>query len=85
MPYCLIIDRSNGFEKDHFLRQNARSARDAEAHAWSVEDMWSNQGKIKKQKKVGKPSKKRRDKLILGQGFSITQVVNNSFLSPHIA
>ncbi|KAM3583893.1 Pre-mRNA-splicing factor cwc26 [Umbelopsis sp. WA50703] len=33
------VDRSNGFEKDHFLRQNARSARDAEAHAWSVEDM----------------------------------------------
>ncbi|CAO3664573.1 unnamed protein product [Umbelopsis vinacea] len=31
--------RSNGFEKDYFLRQNARSARDAEAHAWSVEDM----------------------------------------------
>ncbi|KAI8581618.1 hypothetical protein K450DRAFT_232163 [Umbelopsis ramanniana AG] len=33
------VDRSNGFEKDYFLRQNARSARDAEAHAWSVEDM----------------------------------------------
>lgn len=37
----LKIDRSNGFEKDYFLRQNARSARDAEAHAWSVEDMWT--------------------------------------------
>ncbi|KAJ2955771.1 hypothetical protein NQZ79_g8277 [Umbelopsis isabellina] len=33
------VDRSNGFEKDYFLRQNARTARDAEAHAWSVEDM----------------------------------------------
>ena len=37
--FLLKIDRSNGFEKDYFLRQNARSARDAEAHAWSVEDM----------------------------------------------
>ncbi|GAB5586653.1 Pre-mRNA-splicing factor cwc26 [Umbelopsis nana] len=33
------VDRSNGFERDYFLRQNARSAREAEAHAWSVEDM----------------------------------------------
>ena len=37
--FSTLIDRSNGFEKDYFLRQNARSARDAEAHAWSVEDM----------------------------------------------
>ncbi|OZJ06215.1 hypothetical protein BZG36_00832 [Bifiguratus adelaidae] len=33
------VDRSNGFEKEYFLRQNSRTALKAEAYAWSAEDM----------------------------------------------
>lgn len=33
------IDRSNGFEKQHFERQNTNSARKVEAYHWSAADM----------------------------------------------
>ncbi|ORZ01155.1 Pre-mRNA-splicing factor of RES complex-domain-containing protein [Syncephalastrum racemosum] len=33
------VDRSNHFEDKFLLRQNAKKARDKEAHAWSIEDM----------------------------------------------
>ncbi|RUS19927.1 Pre-mRNA-splicing factor CWC26 [Endogone sp. FLAS-F59071] len=33
------VDRSNGFERELFARQNTRTARAAEAYAWASEDM----------------------------------------------
>ncbi|KAJ9071150.1 Pre-mRNA-splicing factor cwc26 [Entomophthora muscae] len=33
------VDRSNGYEKEIFLRMNSRKAQAAEQHAWSTEDM----------------------------------------------
>ncbi|KAF0305299.1 BUD13 [Amphibalanus amphitrite] len=33
------VDRSNGFEKQLFLRRNAKKARDIDAYKWSTEDM----------------------------------------------
>ncbi|CAG8639740.1 1922_t:CDS:2 [Paraglomus brasilianum] len=33
------VDRSNGFEREYFARQNARKAIEVEAYRWSVEDM----------------------------------------------
>lgn len=33
------VDRSNGFEKQWFERQNSRKAQDEEAYKWSVADM----------------------------------------------
>ncbi|RUP49705.1 Pre-mRNA-splicing factor CWC26 [Jimgerdemannia flammicorona] len=33
------VDRSNGFEREFFSRQNTRAARAAEAYAWGSEDM----------------------------------------------
>ncbi|CAG8517800.1 10968_t:CDS:2 [Paraglomus occultum] len=33
------VDRSNGFEREHFARQNTRKALEVEAYRWSVEDM----------------------------------------------
>ena len=37
---CLfVVDRSNGFEKKFFQRQNDRSRNTTEAYNWSVDDM----------------------------------------------
>ncbi len=37
---CLfVVDRSNGFEKKYFQRQNERSRNTTEAYNWSVDDM----------------------------------------------
>lgn len=37
---CLFDeDRSNGFEKKYFQRQNERSRKTTEAYNWSVDDM----------------------------------------------
>ena len=37
---CLfVVDRSNGFEKKYFQRQNDRSRKTTEAYNWSVDDM----------------------------------------------
>lgn len=33
------VDRSNGFEKELFLRRNEKKARDTDAYKWSTEDM----------------------------------------------
>ncbi|KAF9317599.1 hypothetical protein BG003_000605 [Podila horticola] len=33
------VDRSNGFEKDYFLRMNTKQHNAREAHMWSTEDM----------------------------------------------
>jgi hypothetical protein len=33
------VDRSNGFEKDYFVRQNTRKSNAVDAYLWSVEDM----------------------------------------------
>ena len=37
--FLFVVDRSNGFEKKYFQRQNERSRNTTEAYNWSVDDM----------------------------------------------